>query len=1158
MNPRARLLQELLQSRVVCLDGGMGTELQAKALTAADFGGEAFEGCNENLVLTRPDVVESIHRAYLEAGADIIETDTFGATRLVLSEYPPLGDQTGEINRRAAEIARQVADELSTADRPRFVAGSMGPTTKPLSLSPGLSFAELRESYAQQARALIEGGVDYLLVETCQDTRNVKAALAAIEESIGRIGRDVAVAISCTIETSGTMLAGQPVEAFAVSLEHLDLLYLGLNCATGPDFMTDHLRALSELAYVPVACVPNAGMPDERGEYPETPETLGSRLERFVDQGWLNLVGGCCGTTPRHIRALWEHCHGRRPRVPHRFRRSRVSGLDVVEISDDTRPVLVGERTNVLGSRKFKRLIIEGKLEEASDIARRQVRSGAHIIDVCLQNPDRDEATDLAGFLEQAIRKVKVPLMIDSTDPAAIELALTYCQGKSIINSINLEDGLERFRQVVPLARRYGAALIVGCIDEDPDQGMAVSRERKLAIAQRSYDILTKDFGVPPTDLIFDPLTFPCATGDRAYLGSARETVEGLRLIKEQLPACKTVLGVSNVSFGLPPAGREVLNSVFLYHATKAGLDMAIVNSQKLERYAGIPAEERQLAEKVLFETDDEAVARFSDHFRGARARSRPEAGLELSLDERLVRCVVDGSKEGLIEDLDRKLGDTSPLDIINGPLLRGMQQVGRLFNDNKLIVAEVLQSAEVMKAAVSHLELHMDKDTAEHRGTVLLATVKGDVHDVGKNLVNIILSNNGYRVVDLGLKVPPQRLLEAVEAHQPDIIGLSGLLVKSAQQMVVTAQELTSHDVDVPLIVGGAALTRDFTRRRIAPEYGGLAVYAKDAMAGLDLAGRIMSPERRAELEVELALQQQALAESKPPPPPEVTSPPPPIERPVAVLDELPEPPDLARHSVEQLPIDEVWDYINPNMLYGRHLGLRGNPALLFRRGDPKAEALRELVDELMAEARPGGRDPMTVSAVWQFFRAESDGNAVRLYDALRPELVVAELEFRRQPHGEGLCLADYVAPANGTPRDSVCLFAVTAGGQVRERSERYREQGQYLRSHAIQALAVETAEAGAEWLHHKLRDEWGFPDGSDITLRDVFSARYRGRRYSFGFPACPELAHQVELFKLLRPEQIGMALTEEYMMDPEASVSALVLHHPAAKYFSIGRELL
>jgi 5-methyltetrahydrofolate--homocysteine methyltransferase len=865
-----------------------------------------------------------------------------------------------------------------------------------------------------------------------------------------------------------------------------------------------------------------------------------------VQNGWINVLGGCCGTTAAHIEALARVAEAGTARTPNGHHRALYSGIDWTEATEDNRPLLVGERTNVIGSRRFKRLIAEDQWERASEIARAQVKKGAHIVDVCLANPDRDELEDTRLFLDEVIKKVKVPLMIDSTDAAVIEEALKYCQGKGIINSINLEDGEERFEQVVPMARKYGAAFVVGCIDEDPDQGMGVTRQRKLDIAIRSATLLNEKYGVPIEDLVFDPLVFPCATGDEAYIGSANETVEGVRLIKERFPTAKTVLGISNVSFGLPPAGREVMNSVFLYECTKAGLDMAIVNTQKLERYASIPEEERKLAHDLLFATTDDTLAAFVTHFRGAESRVKKDTST-LTVDERLANNIIEGSKEGLGKDLDAKLAEgLKPLDIINGPLMTGMDEVGRLFNDNQLIVAEVLQSAEAMKAAVAHLEPHMDKGASAAKGKVLLATVKGDVHDIGKNLVEIILGNNGYDVINLGIKVPPQAIINAVREHQPDILGLSGLLVKSAQMMVITADDMTEAGVLPDLMVGGAALTRSFTHKRIAAKYGGQVLYAKDAMDGLGLANRLVNQDKRPDLLAELKVEAakfvnrdskgsgRAAVKAK-------------LET-VEPLSELPVPPDFDRHVMQKLQLDEVWRWINPKMLYGKHMGFRGDFALELAEGNETARKLHDVFEFVKAEAR-GGR--MVAKAVWQFFEVSGEGDALHFYEANGTEPV---LTWQLPRSSSGLSLPDYVRSVTQGGGDSAALLVTTAGEGIREWAEELKEAGEYLKSHAAQALALETAEAAAEWLHSRLRGQWGFPDGAGMPMTERFKARYRGKRYSPGYPACPDLALQQGIWQVLDPTVINVDLTEGDMMDPEASVSALALHHPQAKYFSVG----
>ena len=994
-----KALRDLLSQRILVLDGAMGTMLQQRHLSAQDFGGPALEGCNENLVRTRPDVVLDIHRQYFEAGSDIIETNSFGGAPIVLAEYGLSGD-AHELNRRAAELGRKAADEFTTASRPRFVAGSMGPTTKTITVTGGVTFEQLRDAYYVQAKGLVEGGVDLLLIETCQDTRNIKAALLAIQQLSREAGMSVPFIISVTIEAMGSMLAGQTIEAMWASLRYAKPLAFGMNCATGPEFMTDHIRTLSQLTGEFVSCYPNAGLPDEEGKYLETPTSLAAQLEKFIDHGWLNIVGGCCGTTEEHIRAIAQMAEGKKPRArPAEAHRAIYSGIEAIEAEDSTRPLLVGERTNVIGSRLFKNLIAEEKWEEASEIARRQVRGGAQVVDVCLQSTERDEQKDIPTFYEKLIRKIKAPVMIDTTDPAAVALALTYCQGKAIINSINLEDGEEKFEKVVPIAHAFGAAVVVGCIDEDPVQAQAFTRERKLAIAQRSYQLLTKKYGLAPEDIVFDPLVFPCATGDENYIGGAVETTEGIRLIKQALPDTRTILGISNVSFGLPAGAREIVNSVFLYYCTKAGLDLAIVNTEKIERFASIPEQERRLAENLLFshpptevpaghrhsallhnapadwrEQSKEQraavnqfhIAAITEHFRTAKKREKVQAA-DLPLDERLANYIIQGTRDGLIEDLDRKRAEgAAPLDVVNGPLMAGMAEVGRLFNANELIVAEVLQSAEAMKAAVSHLEQFMEKADTAKRGRVVLATVKGDVHDIGKNLVEIILKNNGYDVVNLGIKVPPEDLIKAYHQHKPDAIGLSGLLVKSAQQMVITANDLKDAGIAIPLLVGGAALSAKFTQQKIAPSYGKAVCYAKDAMTGLRLMNELMNPATRETVVRAHTASGNGFGVTTSVRVAEIPS----VKRSPKVRSEIaiPEVPYLDRKLRLVPDLREVWSYINPFMLYGRHLGFRGDFEKRLAERDAKAIELFESMEAVKNEAA----EFMKIRAAWQFFEVE------------------------------------------------------------------------------------------------------------------------------------------------------------------------------------------
>ena len=945
------------------------------------------------------------------------------------------------------------------------------------------------------------------------------------------------------------------------------LLSIGLNCATGPEFMTDHIRTLHEMVPTRISCYPNAGLPNEEGKYQETPESLASQLERFIDHGWLNLVGGCCGTTPAHIRAIAQMADGKPPRrVPEPSHRAYYSGIDLVEAEPATRPLIVGERTNVIGSRLFKRMIAEEKWEEASEIARWQVRNGAHIVDVCLQSSERDEIKDVPLFYDRLIRKTKAPIMIDTTDASAVELALTYCQGKAIINSVNLEDGEEKFQRICPMARAYGAALVVGSIDEDKLQAQAFTRERKLAVAERSFALLTTKYGIPPEDIIIDPLVFPCATGDENYIGGAVETMEAVRLIKERLPLVKTILGISNISFGLPAAAREVVNSVFLYHCTKQGLDLAIVNAEKLERFASIPIEERRLAENLLFNTppvetrpsasrrlaraDPRTTRRHQPvphrrHHRSLPHHDRAEAkqrAAELPLDERLANYIIEGTKDGLIADLDRKRQNgAAPLDIINGPLMAGMSEVGRLFNNNELIVAEVLQSAEAMKAAVSHLEQFMEKADSASRGKLILATVKGDVHDIGKNLVEIILSNNGYYVINLGIKVPPEQLIRAFEEHQPDAIGLSGLLVKSAQQMVDHRRR--SPRRRHPRAAAGRRRRplREIHPPQDRPRLRRIAVcYAKDAMTGLRLMNELMDVAARGPRPAQPLEPRTARRRSR----------------------SLPQTEDPQRQGPHRHP-DSRRALSRPQSprraALGRDLELH-QPVHALRQAPRLQRQFRK------AARRARRKSPGTLSP--------NGGNQARgraLHESRGPSgssskpsgkgtrsafLPPPPSTSPARPREGGLCLSDYVLDPKTAAATTSRIFVVTAGAGIRERSEEFKRRGEYVKAHGLQALAIETAEACAEWLHRRLREDWGFPDPPTMTMHDRFTSRYRGKRYSPGYSACPNLDDQQIIWKLLRPDEIGVQLTDGMMMDPEASVSALVFHHPDCAYFTAGEQ--
>ncbi|MFN3820948.1 MAG: methionine synthase [bacterium] len=1161
------LLRETLSRRILITDGATGTALEALHPTPEDFGGGAYFGFFEMLNLHAPHLVKSLHHAYMDAGADIIETNTFSGSPLVMEEYG-LKRVAKEIVRRAAELAREAVEEWSSSlspeqRRPIWVMGSMGPGTKAITITGGVDFDTVREAYREYALGLLEGGVDLLVLETQQDTLNVKAELVGIEEAMEIAGRKPPVGLSVTIEPNGTMLGGQTIDALYFTVASFDLFFLGINCATGPSAMSDHIRTLAQLSRFYLSLWPNAGLPDAEGHYSEEPRHFAEQIAHFAHQGWINIAGGCCGTTPEHIRQLSQRLKGiptRKPPVDGFY--PALAGSEALVVESDNRPVYVGERTNTIGSRQFKRLIQEGRYDEAAEIGRLQSEKGAMALDLCTADPDRDEARDFLGVLKPLLRRVRIPLLVDTTDINVVELALKNIPGKPAINSVNLEDGGERLRKVAYLAKRLGASLICGLIDDHPTQGMAISLDRKREVAEKIYSLLKREFDFPDTDIIFDPLVFPAGTGDPQYQGSARDTVEGVRELKRLYPKCLTILGISNVSFGLPPAGREVLNSVFLYHCARAGLDLAIVNTQTLRRFPTIPPEEVALAEELLFEGSPESISRFSSSFREKKSEGAKPLSSELPLKDRAVRAIVEARWSGMEEVLSRLLEEMTPLEIINGPLLEGMDEVGRLFADNRLIVAEVLESAEVMKRAVDFLKPYFPPgESSGSRGRIILATVKGDVHDIGKNLVDMILSNNGYQVINLGIKVPPEWLIEAYRQHQPDIIGLSGLLVRSAQQMVATVEDLHHNGISTPILVGGAALTRRFTLTRIRPAYHGPVYYAEDAMDGLFLANKIMDQESREELEKkwqrmseeELSRESSSSSVVLPSPPSVVSS--------SWVETDVPPPPDWEEHILNEIPLEEVLPYINRQMLLGKHLGLKGVTRKLKDPSNPQVQKLWGQVMEVVQEAKERGL--LTSCAIYRWFPAIPEGEEVALMPlpigssiglSERPprSRYTARFRFPRQKGRSGLCAVDWIRPYE-MGGDSVSLFVTSAGPDTAPYAAHLRSQGRLLASHILQAFALELAEATAEWLHQRIRAQWGFSDPPELTVEDLFRTRYRGIRLSFGYPACPQLEDQAVLFDLLRPERIGVKLTEGWMMDPESSVSAVVFHHPQGQYYAI-----
>lgn len=1123
MSERTRLLLELLESRIVLLDGAMGTALEGAGLCAADFGGEALSGCSEHLVLTRPEVVRKIHDAYLEAGADVVETDTFGATPLVLQEYG-LSERALEINRRAAALAREACEAFSTPESPRFAAGSMGPTTRSLTLSGGVDFDGLKRHYRVQALGLLEGGVDILLVETVQDTLNAKAALVAIQEAFAETEQRLPVLLSATLERGGTLLAGPGAEAFYASVVHAAPLAVGLNCSAGPDLLEGPLGALSAVARTRTLCYPNAGLPDRRGRYGLSPDAFAAAMRRFARKGLLNLAGGCCGTGPDHIRALREALEGLPPRRVPDHHRVFLSGTDFLEITAKNRPVLAGERTNVLGSRSFRRRLREGRFEEAAEVARDQVKAGARLVDLCLQEPGGREKAAMEAFLTALLPRVRVPLLIDTTDPDVAEAALRRCPGRGLLNSANLEDGGVRLRQMARLARRYGASLVVQTLDDHPG-GMAVTAERKLEVARRAYRLLTEELGLRPEEVFFDPLVFPCATGDGKFKGAARETLEAIRRLKAEFPLSPTLLGLSNVSYGLPPPAREVLHAVFLERAAEAGLDVAIANPEALRPAASLEPELCARAEALLFRGEEADLRAFLERFRSAAPpRKRPAAPRE-SCEETVRRCVAEGSRRGLEEALGALLEKgAAPLQLLNGLLLEAMDEVGRRFAKGEKIVAEVLASAEVVKAAAAFLEERLGGQAVPARGTVVLATVRGDVHDIGKNLVATLLAHNGYRVVDLGTRVSPGTLAQAVKEHRPLAVGLSGLLVRSAWEMAAAARVLKERGLNAPLLLaGGAALDRRFVEEEIAPAYGGPVAFAPTAMEGLFLLNAFA----RGEGSSPAASPKGKGART------ERRASTPGTGRVIGPVEPLP-PPDVEVHAFPEIPPRLLWPLVDLQRLLGRHGGLHGSVRRLLQEADLRAEGLEERCLALVKAMA------LAPGALYRFLPAESEGEAIRLFPPGEDPVVLA----LPGPPGRALPgLFAYVRPASLGGGDSVALFAATAGRGVKERAQDLRREGRLLDGYLLEALALELAEAAAEWVHGRIREAWGFPARPE-------GERPRGERFAFGYPACPGLEAQGVLLRLLGAERLGITLTEGHMMAPEATTAGLVFHHPEARH--------
>jgi 5-methyltetrahydrofolate--homocysteine methyltransferase len=1171
-------LPELARRRVVVFDGGMGTSLIARRLPLSDY--LHHENCSEAVNLTRPDVVAEIHRGFLEAGCDAVETNTFGANEIVLGEFG-MAQRTREINRIAAGIARRAAAAFETPERPRYVVGSIGPGTRLPSLGHA-TFAVLEKSYGEQALGLLEGDVDAVLIETCQDILQTKAALCGVLGAFERLGRRVPVLVQLTIETTGTMLVGTELAAALTALEPYPIDVIGLNCATGPQEMSEHVAFLCRHAPTLVSCQPNAGLPqmvDGQPHYPLKPADLAHWLERFVREDGVRIVGGCCGTTPEHLRAVVAACASLTPAQRNVAWVPSVSSLyGAVSIRQDNSFLIVGERTNANGSRQFKNLLEQGDLDGMVAMGRAQLAEGAHVIDLCTAYVGRDETADMTAAVRRFATQVPAPLSIDSTEAGVIEAALALAGGRCIVNSIHMEDGEERMRGVLPLVKKFGAAVVALTIDE---RGMAKTAADKVAVAERIVALARSRWGVRPWDVLIDPLTFTVCTGNEEDRRLALETLEALTLLEERLPECHTLLGVSNVSFGLKPAARHVLNSVFLHHARMRGLDAAIVHAGRIKPLYQIDEKQRTVAEDLIFDRRrpgydplQELIGLFEGVVEEKAAR-REAATIEERLRERIVR----GEKPGLEQDLERALERYAPLEIINRFLLDGMRVVGELFASGEMQLPFVLQSAETMKAAVAFLEPRMEKTGGESKGRIVLATVRGDVHDIGKNLVDILLSNNGYTVFNLGIKQPLAAMLEAARAHDAHAIGMSGLLVKSTVVMKENLEEMNRLGVALPVILGGAALTRQYVEHDLRRIYHGPLSYARDAFEGLDLVGRICTataarratPARAAvaaaeTAPVEAATNGGAAGEVAAAEAPSAAAERPrafsirerPVPRdeshePAVKLAEVavPDAPFFGTRVIEKVAVQAILPFLNERLLFQFHWG--------FRRGT-KSEAQWQA--EVEEHARPGLRELLErcvreeilePKAIYGLFPCQSVGETVVIHDDTATR-ELARLWFPRQPRGPRRCIADFFRSVESGEKDVIGIQLVTVGRRASEvarawfRANRYRD---YLYLHG---LSVEMAEALAEYVHRQIRSDLGILADDAREASKLLHQGYRGSRYSFGYPACPDLSMQAVLNRLLRAERIGVTASEEFQLEPEQSTSAIVVHHPQAKYFSVG----
>lgn len=1162
-------LREALASRVVVADGAMGTMLQAADPTMEDFQG--LEGCNEILNVTRPDIVLAVHNAYFEAGVDAVETNTFGANWANLGEYD-IPERIRELSRAGAEIARKSADSYSTPDNPRWVLGSVGPGTKLPTLGH-VDFETLRSAYEENVAGLLEGGSDAILIETAQDLLQAKAAVIAAQDAMTKSGLVVPLIVHVTVETTGTMLLGSEIGAALNSLEALGIDMIGLNCATGPAEMSEHLRVLSQQASIGLSCMPNAGLPElgaDGAVYPLTPSELADAHETFVRDYGLGLVGGCCGTTPEHMRQVVERVRGAQvlERAPQP--EQGVSSLyQPVPFDQDSTFLSIGERTNANGSKAFREAMLEGRWDDCVRIARDQQRDGAHVLDLCVDYVGRDGAADmnkLAGLLATA---TTLPIVLDSTEPEVLKAGLEKLGGRCILNSVNYEDGDgpdSRFARTMALVQRYGAAVVALTIDEE---GQARTKEWKVRVGDRLIRDLTENWGMAVEDILVDTLTFPIATGQEETRRDGIETIEAIRELTTMHPGVHTTLGISNVSFGLNPVARQVLNSVFLHECVEAGLSSAIVHASKIVPMNRIPDDQKKAALDLIYDRREydadgnvtfDPLAHFMELFADAQStsssQSRAEELAALPLDERLQRRIIDGERNGLETDLDEALQSMAALDIVNDILLAGMRTVGELFASGDMQLPFVLQSAEVMKTAVAYLEPHMEKTDTEGKGTIVLATVKGDVHDIGKNLVDIILSNNGYSVVNIGIKQPVNAILEAAEQHNADAIGMSGLLVKSTVIMKDNLDEMNKRGIaeKFPVILGGAALTRAYVEEDLADMFDGEVRYARDAFEGLSLMDAIMAVKRGDPGAKLPDLRQRRVKASGTRTAETVVVP---QRSEVAADAPIPPVPFWGDRIVKGIPLADYVAYLDERALFRGQWGLkpgrnddRTYEEIVEEEGVPR---LRSWLDRVQTEGM------LEAAVIYGYWPAWAHRDEIVIGDPEQPDREIGRFSFPRQQRGRFLCLADYVRPGHpdgSAPDeiDNIAFHLVTMGNRISVAANELFAENQYRDYMELHGLSVQLTEALAEYWHSRVRQEWGISDGDSPEMARILKQEYIGERYSFGYPACPDLSQQQLLFELLKPQRVGVELSEEFQLHPEQSTSAIIFHHPEAAYFNAG----